>query len=180
MATKRTRRASLSFQNTKTPEDVFTSGDKSAYAIDSPSIKGRVTKSRHSTTCLNLPTTRRQTMLTALKEISQSPPAKVEEKGATKPSAASKLIKTPTKNTKVSAKDFTPGRPARFDFLERINMTPLPDSLEKKKNTEDFYETSVKSPVTKKRNIAMQLKKRKVLTELVLSEKGKNESPIRT
>ena len=56
----------------------------------------------------------------ALKEISQSPvkqapkspPAKVEEKGATKPSAASKFIKTPTKNTKVSAKDFTPGRPA--------------------------------------------------------------------
>ena len=94
-----------------------------------------------------------------VKQAPKSPPAKVEEKVATKPSAASKFIKTPTKNTKVSAKDFTP---------------------EKKKNTEDFYETSVKSPVTKKRNIGMQLKKRKVLTELVLSETGKNESPIRT
>ena len=50
-----------------------------------------------------------------------------------------------------------------FELLEGINMTPLPDSLEKKKSTDDFYETSVKSPVTKKRNIAMQLKKRKEL-----------------
>ena len=50
-----------------------------------------------------------------------------------------------------------------FELLKGFKMTSLPDSLKKKKSTEDLHETSVKSPVTKEKNIIMQLIKRKNL-----------------
>jgi len=97
MAGKRTRRASQAFQPTKISEDEFTSGDKFVFTIDSPSPKGRVTRSRRSSICLNPPTkpvtkARRQTMLPAVKEMPKSP---VKKK---KSNVVDQLLKTPSKN----------------------------------------------------------------------------------
>jgi len=97
MAGKRTRRASQAFQPTKISEDEFTSGDKFVFTIDSPSPKGRVTRSRRSSICLNPPPkpvtkARRQTMLPAVKEMPKSP---VKKK---KSNVVDQLLKTPSKD----------------------------------------------------------------------------------
>lgn len=96
MAGKRTRRASQAFQPTKISEDEFTSGDKFVFTLDSPSPKGRVTRSRRSSVCLNPPTkpvtkARRQTMLPAVKEMPKSPNKKSN--------VVEQLLNTPSKNT---------------------------------------------------------------------------------
>jgi len=96
MAGKRTRRASQAFQPTKISEDEFTSGDKFVFTLDSPSPKGRVTRSRRSSVCLNPPTkpvtkARRQTMLPAVKEMPKSP--------TKKSNVVDQLLNTPSKNT---------------------------------------------------------------------------------
>jgi len=96
MAGKRTRRASQAFQPTKISEDEFTSGDKFVFTLDSPSPKGRVTRSRRSSVCLNPPTkpvtkARRQTMLPAVKEMPKSP--------TKKSNVVEQLLNTPSKNT---------------------------------------------------------------------------------
>ena len=119
MTTKRTRRASRSFQNTKTSEDVFTSGDKLAFAIDFPSLKGRVTRSRHSPTWMNLPTNRRQTMLPALKKISQSP-----VKQAPKAKNVEHLLKTPSNG--IGTTNFC-ASPANVDPIKPPNEADLQD-----------------------------------------------------
>eukprot|EP00090_Calanus_glacialis_P029012 TRINITY_DN4652_c0_g1_i1.p1 TRINITY_DN4652_c0_g1~~TRINITY_DN4652_c0_g1_i1.p1 ORF type:complete len:758 (-),score=294.39 TRINITY_DN4652_c0_g1_i1:255-2528(-) len=90
------RRASQAFQPTKISEDEFTSGDKFVFTIDSPSPKGRVTRSRRSSICLNPPTkpatkARRQTMLPAVKEMPKSP----VKTGKLK--VVEQLLKTPSK-----------------------------------------------------------------------------------
>lgn len=90
------RRASQAFQPTKISEDEFTSGDKFVFAIDSPSPKGRVTRSRRSSICLNPPTkpttkARRQTMLPAVKEMPKSPVKTGKSK------VVEQLLKTPSK-----------------------------------------------------------------------------------
>jgi len=96
MAGKRTRRESQAFQPTKISEDEFTSGDKFVFTIDSPSPKGRVTRSRRSSICLNPPTkpmvkARRQTMLPAVKEMPKSPVKTGKSK------VVEQLLKTPAK-----------------------------------------------------------------------------------
>ena len=83
-------------QPTKISEDEFTSGDKFVFTIDSPSPKGRVTRSRRSSVCLNPPTkpvtkARRQTMLPAVKEMPKSP--------VKKSNVVDQLLKTPSKKT---------------------------------------------------------------------------------
>jgi len=96
MAGRRTRRASQAFQPTKISEDEFTSGDKFVFAVDSPSPKGRVTRSRRSSICLNpapKPSSkrRRQTMMPVLDETQKSPSK------SSKPKIVDHLLTTPSK-----------------------------------------------------------------------------------
>ena len=109
-----------SVQPTKISEDEFTSGDKFVFTIDSPSPKGRVTRSRRSSICLNPPTkpttkARRQIMLPAVKEMPKSPVKNGKSK------VFGQLLKTPSKVLEM----FTPHL---LKLLSMLSWTRCPPS----------------------------------------------------
>jgi len=166
MAGKRTRRASQAFQPTKISEDEFTSGDKFVFTIDSPSPKGRVTRSRRSSICLNPPTkpttkARRQTMLPSVNEMPKSPMKKGQKAKITE-----QLLKTPSKG--IGATNFY-ASPAKAPIMSSSSNQLSP--------TKPL--TSVVSPTKKfSKSANKTLTEMDILENLDLDEEFDNKTPV--
>eukprot|EP00092_Neocalanus_flemingeri_P012298 GFUD01013256.1.p1 GENE.GFUD01013256.1~~GFUD01013256.1.p1 ORF type:complete len:744 (-),score=268.89 GFUD01013256.1:271-2502(-) len=169
MAGKRTRRASQSFQPTKISEDEFTSGDKFVFTIDSPSPKGRVTRSRRSSICLNPPTkttlkARRQTMLPAVKEMPKSPVNK-----PVKAKVVEQLLKTPSKG--IGATNFY-ASPAKIE-------TSKPSTSNQMSPIKSVAVVSSISPTKKfSKSANKTLTEMDILENLDLDEEFDNKTPV--